>query len=47
MRKKNEKLEFEKKPEKQELQPVSLPAFGETINDSQPVVESEGSFSWG
>ncbi|KAL7185980.1 hypothetical protein ACSBR2_027852 [Camellia fascicularis] len=33
-RKKNEKLEFEKKPEKQELQPVSLPAFGETINDS-------------
>ncbi|PSR96460.1 Transcriptional activator like [Actinidia chinensis var. chinensis] len=46
-RKKNQKPGFEKKPETQELQQVSLPEVGETINDSLPVIESEGSFSRG
>ncbi|XP_057461963.1 uncharacterized protein LOC130752182 [Actinidia eriantha] len=46
-RKKNQKPGFEKKPEKQESQPVSLPEVGEAVNDSLPVVESEGSFSRG
>ncbi|GFY97678.1 hypothetical protein Acr_12g0002190 [Actinidia rufa] len=46
-RKKNQKPGFEKKPEKQESQPVSLPEIGEAVNDSLPVVESEGSFSRG
>lgn len=46
-RKKNPKGEFEKKPPKQELQPVALPEVGETVNDSLPVVESESSFSKG
>ncbi|XP_057505776.1 uncharacterized protein LOC130789068 [Actinidia eriantha] len=46
-RKKNQKPGFEKKPEKQESQPVSLPEIGEAVNDSLPVVESEGLFSRG
>ncbi|KAG5545833.1 hypothetical protein RHGRI_018104 [Rhododendron griersonianum] len=46
-RKKNHKGEFEKKPPKQELQPVAMPEVGETVNDSLPVVESEHSFSQG
>ncbi|GFZ12365.1 hypothetical protein Acr_23g0007500 [Actinidia rufa] len=46
-RKKNQKPGFEKKPETQELQQVSLPEVGETVNDSLPVIESEGSFSRG
>uniref|UniRef100_A0A5B7AIM8 O-fucosyltransferase family protein n=1 Tax=Davidia involucrata TaxID=16924 RepID=A0A5B7AIM8_DAVIN len=46
-RKKNQKPGFEKKPAKQEQQGISLPVVGETVNDSLPVVESEGSFSGG
>ncbi|KAA8526640.1 hypothetical protein F0562_008157 [Nyssa sinensis] len=46
-RKKNQKPGFEKKPTKQEQQVIALPVVGETVNDSLPVVESEGSFSRG
>lgn len=45
-RKKNQKPGFEKKRGKQE-QVISLPVVGEAVNDSLPVVESEGSFSHG
>ncbi|XP_059449590.1 uncharacterized protein LOC132180701 [Corylus avellana] len=45
-RKKNQKPEFEKTRAKQE-QVISLPVVGEAVNDSLPVVESEGSFSRG
>lgn len=46
-KKKNQKPGFEKKPKKQDLNPVSLPEVGEIVNDTLPVVESEGSFSRG
>ncbi|KAK9284866.1 hypothetical protein L1049_024046 [Liquidambar formosana] len=45
-RKKNQKPGFEKTHPKQELA-ISLPVVGETVNDTLPVVESEGSFSHG
>ncbi|KAE8075489.1 hypothetical protein FH972_014204 [Carpinus fangiana] len=45
-RKKNQKPGFEKPRGKQE-QVISLPVVGEAVNDSLPVVESEGSFSRG
>lgn len=45
-RKKNQKPGFEKTRAKQE-QVISLPVVGEAVNDSLPVVESEGSFSRG
>ncbi|KAJ7960224.1 Calcium ion-binding protein [Quillaja saponaria] len=45
-RKKNQKPGFEKTPKKQD-QVISLPVVGETVNDTLPVVESEGSFSHG
>lgn len=43
-RKKNQKPGFEKK---QEQPSVALPVVGETVNDSLPIIESEGSFSRG
>ncbi|CAL5393669.1 unnamed protein product [Camellia sinensis] len=46
-KKKNQKPGFEKKPKKRDLNPVSLPEVGEIVNDTLPVVESEGSFSRG
>ncbi|XP_052208477.1 uncharacterized protein LOC127812169 [Diospyros lotus] len=46
-RKRNQKLGFEKKPKTEGLQPISLPEVGEIVNDSLPIVESEGSFSQG
>uniref|UniRef100_A0A5B7BPR0 O-fucosyltransferase family protein n=1 Tax=Davidia involucrata TaxID=16924 RepID=A0A5B7BPR0_DAVIN len=47
-RKKTQKPGFEKMPPaEQEQQVISLPVVGETINDTLPVVESEGSFSRG
>lgn len=45
-RKKNQKPGFEKKSEKQE-QVVTMPVVGEVVNDTLPVIESEGSFSQG
>ncbi|XP_041004700.1 LOW QUALITY PROTEIN: uncharacterized protein LOC121249911 [Juglans microcarpa x Juglans regia] len=45
-RKKNQKPGFEKKPEKQD-QVTTLPVVGEVVNDTLPVVESEGSFGRG
>lgn len=38
---------FEKVPLKAEDNPIALPEVGETVNDSLPEVESEGSFSQG
>ncbi|KAI5649140.1 hypothetical protein M9H77_35145 [Catharanthus roseus] len=38
---------FEKKQPRAEKQTIVLPEVGETVNDSLPVVESEGSFSRG
>lgn len=38
---------FEKTPPKVEKQTIVLPEVGETVNDSLPVVESEGSFGRG
>ncbi|KGN46617.1 uncharacterized protein LOC101217823 isoform X2 [Cucumis sativus] len=46
-RKKNPKHNFEKKMEQLEQAVSSLPVVGEVVNDSLPVVESEGSFSQG
>ncbi|PON87987.1 calcium ion-binding protein [Trema orientale] len=45
-RKKHQTPGFEKRPLKQE-EVKSLPVVGEVVNDSLPVVESEGSFSHG
>ncbi|XAR68241.1 hypothetical protein NMG60_11003310 [Bertholletia excelsa] len=46
-KKRNQRPGFEKKPEKQEITPIALPEVGEIVNDSLPVVESEGAFSQG
>ncbi|KAF4349149.1 uncharacterized protein LOC115699171 [Cannabis sativa] len=45
-KKRNQTPGFEKRPLKQE-EVKSLPVVGEAVNDSLPVVESEGSFSHG
>lgn len=45
-RKRNQAPGFEKRPLKQE-EVKALPVVGEVVNDSLPVVESEGSFSHG
>ncbi|KAL3502588.1 hypothetical protein ACH5RR_037037 [Cinchona calisaya] len=45
-RKRNQK-EFEKTSAKAPKQTIALPEVGEAVNDSLPVVESEGSFSHG
>lgn len=46
-RKRNQKPGFEKVPANQEAAPTNLPVVGEVVNDSLPVVESEGSFNRG
>ncbi|KAA8524898.1 hypothetical protein F0562_011321 [Nyssa sinensis] len=46
-RKKTQKAGFEKISATQEQQVIALPVVGETVNDTLPVVESEGSFSHG
>ncbi|KAJ7964670.1 Calcium ion-binding protein [Quillaja saponaria] len=45
-RKRNQKPGFEKMPKNQD-QAISLPVVGEIVNDTLPIVESEGSFSGG
>ncbi|CAK9151847.1 unnamed protein product [Ilex paraguariensis] len=45
-KKKNQKADFEKVPKK-DTETIALPVVGEAVNDSLPVVESEGSFSRG
>ncbi|KAK3017268.1 hypothetical protein RJ639_007380 [Escallonia herrerae] len=46
-RKKNQKPGFEKPPPKESQEVATLPVVGEVVNDSLPVVESEGSFDHG
>ncbi|PIA53868.1 hypothetical protein AQUCO_00900450v1 [Aquilegia coerulea] len=46
-KKRNPNGEFEKKPTEHRQQESLLPVVGEVVNDTLPVVESEGSFSRG